>query len=68
MELFGGPVHFFVMLCAVAFIILSVYPIFRIVSRTGHSGWWCLVSFVPVLNWIFLWVFAFARWPAIDKG
>jgi hypothetical protein len=38
----------------------------RIIRRTGHSGWWLLAGLIPVLNLIMLWVFAFARWPAID--
>ena len=45
---------------------IVVYPYVRIVRRTGHSGWWILTMFVPVLNFIMLWVFAFARWPATD--
>ncbi|NTX32272.1 hypothetical protein HT746_35075 [Burkholderia pyrrocinia] len=43
-----------------------VYPYVRIVRRTGHSGWWILTMFVPILNFAMLWVFAFARWPAVD--
>lgn len=36
----------------------------RIVSRAGYSRWWLLTLFVPVLNLIMLWIFAFADWPA----
>lgn len=44
---------------------LSVYivPIWRIVSKAGYSGAWSILSFIPVLNVIMLWVFAFSRWP-----
>jgi hypothetical protein len=66
MGFFAGSLHLFVLLCVLAFIVLSVYPIYRIISRTGHSGWWCLVSFIPGLNWIFIWVFAFVPWPTVD--
>ncbi|MDR5731007.1 hypothetical protein QCE47_01415 [Caballeronia sp. LZ025] len=45
---------------------LACYPYVRIIQRTGHSGWWLLAGLIPVLNLIMLWVFAFARWPAID--
>ena len=59
--------HTFVLICVLAIAVLSVFPIFRIVSRTGHSGWWSLLAFIPGLNWIFVWVFAFVRWPAVDR-
>jgi hypothetical protein len=36
----------------------------RIVSRAGYSRWWLITLFVPVLNLIMLWIFAFADWPA----
>ena len=35
----------------------------RIVNRAGYSRWWLVLMFVPVLNLIMLWVFAFADWP-----
>ena len=35
-----------------------------IVNRAGYSRWWLVLMFVPVLNLIMLWVFAFADWPA----
>ncbi|MGG5540294.1 hypothetical protein P4G95_21450 [Burkholderia vietnamiensis] len=54
------------MLVALVLVAIVVYPYVRIVRRTGHSGWWILTMFVPVLNFIMLWVFSFARWPATD--
>jgi hypothetical protein len=35
----------------------------RILSRAGYSRWWLVTIFIPVLNLIMLWVFAFADWP-----
>ena len=43
-------------------------PVARILSRTGHSRWWCIVAFVPVLNLVGLWTLAYARWPAVERG
>ncbi len=34
------------------------------VRRAGFSGWWVLLSIVPVAGLVLLWMFAFARWPA----
>ncbi|ADK86322.1 conserved hypothetical protein [Desulfarculus baarsii DSM 2075] len=36
----------------------------RIVQKAGYVRWWALVILVPLLNLVFIWVFAFARWPA----
>ncbi|NTY39878.1 MULTISPECIES: hypothetical protein [Burkholderia cepacia complex] len=54
------------LLVSLVLVAVVVYPYVRIVRRTGHSGWWILTMFVPILNFIMLWVFAFARWPAVD--
>ncbi|RQZ11470.1 hypothetical protein DIE15_25895 [Burkholderia sp. Bp9031] len=54
------------LLVSLVLVAIVVYPYVRIVRRTGHSGWWILTMFVPVLNFVMLWVFAFARWPAVD--
>jgi len=39
----------------------------RIVQKAGYVRWWALVILVPLLNLIFIWVFAFARWPALQE-
>ncbi|WP_176017091.1 hypothetical protein [Burkholderia sp. BCC0398] len=54
------------LLVSLVLVAIVVYPYVRIVRRTGLSGWWILTMFVPVLNFVMLWVFAFARWPAVD--
>jgi uncharacterized membrane protein YhaH (DUF805 family) len=35
----------------------------RIIRRTGYSGWWVLMAFVPLGNLIALAFFAFTEWP-----
>ncbi|WP_323118131.1 DUF805 domain-containing protein [Burkholderia alba] len=52
----------------VAIVALVIYPYVRIIRHAGFSGWWILTAFVPVLNFIMLWVFAFVKWPAVDRG
>lgn len=62
--MFGlGPIE---LVFSVIGIMLTILPIWRILSRTGHSGAWALLAFVPVVNWVALYVFAFSRWPAVD--
>ena len=54
----------------VVLVVLVVYfvPIVMIIRKAGYSGWWVLVLFVPLLNVIMLWVFAFARWPRLTAS
>ena len=49
------------------FIILVAVPVANILHRAGRSRWWTIFAFVPLLNGIGLWVFAFSRWPKLDK-
>lgn len=48
-------------------VILLVYliPGIKILRKAGYSGWWIILLFIPVVNIIFLWVFAFADWPSL---
>jgi hypothetical protein len=48
-------------------IVIFGVPIARILRRSGRSRWWTIIAFVPLLNLIGLWVFAFARWPKLDR-
>jgi hypothetical protein len=51
----------------VIILVIGLVPVWRIVRRTGHSGWWALLTFVPLANVIGLWILAFSRWPAVDR-
>lgn len=55
----------FVVILLLAF---SLWMIVRILQKAGLSGFWALTQLIPVVNIIMVWVFAFARWPAIDDG
>jgi hypothetical protein len=35
----------------------------RIIRRAGYSGWWVLMSLVPIGNLVMLGLFAFKEWP-----
>jgi hypothetical protein len=45
------------------FAVIFVIPAWKIVSKAGYAGAWSLFVFVPVVNVIMLWVFAFSTWP-----
>jgi hypothetical protein len=51
-----------IIICLVYFV-----PIWRIVSKAGFPGALSLLSVIPIVNIILLWVFAFTKWP-IEKN
>jgi hypothetical protein len=52
----------------VLLIVLVGVPIARVIHRSGHSRWWAIIAFLPLLNLIGLWVFAFVRWPSTERA
>jgi len=43
--------------------LVPLVPAWRILARAGCAGAWALPIFVPVVNVVALWIFAFSRWP-----
>lgn len=39
----------------------------RILNKAGYSEWWAAILFVPLVNIIMIWVFAFAKWPVLNQ-
>jgi uncharacterized membrane protein YhaH (DUF805 family) len=61
-----SPIHFLILfVIGFGFIILYFAAIIRILQKAGYSGWWCLIVFVPVMNVIMFYVFAFSTWPVL---
>jgi len=56
------------MLLIISVVIFFYYLIGRIASKAGYNPWWALIVLVPVVNLIMIWIFAFKKWPAIDKN
>lgn len=54
-------------LVSIAVVVLFLWFYGRIVGRAGYSPWWALIMLVPVVNMVMLWVFAFTRWPALER-
>lgn len=40
----------------------------RIARKAGFSRWWSLTMFIPLVNLVMIWVFAFVKWPAEDDN
>ena len=45
------------------YVFLLVFPVARILKRTGFSGWWSILALIPVVNLVALWIFALIGWP-----
>jgi uncharacterized membrane protein YhaH (DUF805 family) len=52
-------------LIIVVVLLVYVVPAVKILQKAGYSGWWIILGFIPLVNLVMLWVFAFARWPAL---
>ena len=46
---------------------IIVLPFWRICQKAGYPGIMALLVFIPVVNLIFLYWFAFADWPVARK-
>ena len=47
----------------IALILIPLLVFIPVVRKAGFSGWWALLAYVPLLNLIMFWVFAFVEWP-----
>ncbi|SDS62980.1 DUF805 domain-containing protein [Pseudomonas oryzae] len=43
--------------------IVFIVPLWKILTKAGFNGAWSLLMFIPLVNIIALWVFAFSEWP-----
>jgi uncharacterized membrane protein YhaH (DUF805 family) len=53
----------------IVFLIMAIFavPTVRILRKAGYSGWWVLISLIPVINIVGFWCFAFMDWPALKQ-
>ena len=54
-------------LIVIIWIVAFGFPIARVLQRVGVSRWFVILAFIPIVNIVALWVFAYASWP-IDKN
>ena len=61
--------HLLMLLLPLALAAVLLVLIFgSICGKAGFSKWLGLLILVPLLNFVFIWVFAYIKWPAIDKA
>ena len=58
----------FPLLIGVALFAVFLWLEVRVLRRAGYSGWWVLITFVPLVNIVMIWVFAFSTWPATRRA
>ena len=46
---------------------ILLFPMAKILIKAGYSGWWCIISLVPFLNFTMLWVLTYAPWPKLPE-
>ena len=66
LDLRSLPLYFLVALLVSLFLLLV--PVVRLLRRTGHHPFWCILSIFPVLNLGVLWFFAFKPLPTDKKS
>ena len=67
---FTGPSLEQVLILLVIILVIILVPllIYRpLAKKAGFSGWWALVCWIPFVNIVVLWVFAFIEWP-VEKS
>ncbi len=55
--------HWLIVLIIAAIVAI---PAARILRRTGFNPWLAILYVIPIVGWVFIWVFAYARWPKVD--
>jgi hypothetical protein len=56
-----GSVGFVEYICFIG--LLFFIPFWHIVKKSGYAAAWALLAFVPLLNLVMLYYFAFSDWP-----
>ena len=50
-------------LIVIFMIAIFLVPAWRIATKAGYPGALSLLTLIPVVNIIIIWVFAFVKWP-----
>lgn len=62
-----GAVFSVILLVDLAFIVLGIVATVKVVTKAGYSGWWVLITLVPLVNVVMMLVFAFSKWPVVRE-
>lgn len=65
MHYFSG---FHILIAILFWFLILGWPISKILRRMGFSGWWAVLSFIPLANFIGLWIIAVTPWPRFERS
>ena len=66
--IFHGFFLVFLLVGLVLQIVFVVIPAFMILKKMGYSGWWSLITYLPLGKTIGLWILATATWPVEQRA
>lgn len=64
--IFGGMPWWY-LLTTVLLLAVGLWLNAQVLRKAGFSVWWALLFVVPLLWIVGVWIFAFVRWPRIDR-
>ena len=63
----GLPELFLILASVAVYGLVLVIPLWQIVQKSGFHPALSLLVFVPLVNIVMLYVFAFAEWPSLKR-
>ncbi|MBU1274078.1 MAG: hypothetical protein KJ720_01755 [Proteobacteria bacterium] len=63
-----GLPELIVLLVVIVVVVASIWLSVKILKKAGYSPWWAVTMLVPLVNIIFVYVFAFSKWPALASA
>jgi hypothetical protein len=62
--MFGlGYQELLILVVIAVMVYVGTWPFRRIARKAGFSAWWTATLFIPFLNIVMVWVFAYVSWP-----
>ena len=58
-----GPIGPTEIIFILMIVLIYVWPFWKILKKAGYPGWYFVVVFIPGVNLIAWFYFAFAEWP-----
>ena len=49
------------------FVLLMIIPFWKITGKAGFAPAWSLLMLIPLVNLVFLFYLAFAKWPSLKE-
>jgi len=63
----AGYFLMFWMIPLIGYLLFVAIPVTQILHKAGYSRAWVLIGLFPLVSLVFLWIFAFSRWPIEDR-